>query len=158
MGRDPNHSSTASSSEHKHHKNVFLKSLKPGDMLHIDRGWYYHCGIYVGADNIVHLSGVNGSMESGLYHLPTLSGAVFNKGIVRLDNVWDVAGVMDVVKINVKDGQLLPLEPSEIVNRSLSKVGEGGYNLLYKNCEHFASWCRYDTEESDQTYEFVIKG
>ena len=32
--------------------------------------------------------------------------------------------------------------PNEIVRRALSRVGESEYNLLYNNCQNFATWCR----------------
>ncbi|CAJ1450859.1 unnamed protein product [Effrenium voratum] len=32
-------------------------------------------------------------------------------------------------------------EPDEVLQRALSRVGESGYNLIWKNCEHFTEWC-----------------
>ncbi|MGB7325627.1 MAG: lecithin retinol acyltransferase family protein, partial [Rubripirellula sp.] len=43
-----------------------------------------------------------------------------------------------------------PLEADEIVSRAISQVGRKGYHLMYDNCEHFASWCALDQEESGQ--------
>ena len=42
------------------------------------------------------------------------------------------------------------LDPSEVVSRAQSKLGEGKYNLLTNNCEHFAVWCKTATSSSDQ--------
>ena len=37
-----------------------------------------------------------------------------------------------------------------IIERALSKIGEGDYNLLYNNCEHFANFCVFGIKESKQ--------
>ena len=44
-----------------------------------------------------------------------------------------------------------------IVGNALMKLGEVGYNILYENCEHFASWCRYGEGKSDQA-DTVLTG
>jgi hypothetical protein len=43
-----------------------------------------------------------------------------------------------------------PLKKREILERGMARIGEEGYNLIWKNCEHFANFCRYDVEISDQ--------
>ena len=43
------------------------------------------------------------------------------------------------------------ISPKEItVSRALSRVGEQNYNLLFNNCEHFASWCKTGRHRSGQ--------
>ena len=42
-----------------------------------------------------------------------------------------------------------------IVKRALSKMGQLGYNMLWSNCEHFASWCRYGMAWSEQVDKFM---
>ena len=37
----------------------------------------------------------------------------------------------------------------------MSKLGRIGYNVLFDNCEHFASWCRYGLSKSDQADTFL---
>lgn len=41
-------------------------------------------------------------------------------------------------------------EGREVVKRALSMIGPVDYNILRRNCEHFASWCRYDKSISQQ--------
>ena len=43
-----------------------------------------------------------------------------------------------------------PLDADEIVQRAMSQVGRKGYHLMFDNCEHFATWCAVDREESGQ--------
>ncbi|MBQ7561810.1 MAG: lecithin retinol acyltransferase family protein, partial [Synergistaceae bacterium] len=38
----------------------------------------------------------------------------------------------------------------ETITRARSKLGEGGYNLAFNNCEHFAVWCKTGIKDSSQ--------
>ncbi len=40
--------------------------------------------------------------------------------------------------------------PDVIVQSAMSKIGVVGYNIVYSNCEHFATWCRYGISMSQQ--------
>jgi hypothetical protein len=42
-----------------------------------------------------------------------------------------------------------------VVKRSFSRLGENKYNLLFNNCEHFASWCKIGISESKQVKDFI---
>lgn len=35
-----------------------------------------------------------------------------------------------------------PYSPDEIIRRAKSRLGEEDYNLIWNNCESFATWCR----------------
>lgn len=41
------------------------------------------------------------------------------------------------------------------VQRARSRLGEQKYNLLFNNCEHFATWCKTGISSSRQVREFV---
>jgi hypothetical protein len=42
-----------------------------------------------------------------------------------------------------------------VVDRAQSRLGERKYNLLFNNCEHFATWCKTGISNSKQIREFV---
>jgi Lecithin retinol acyltransferase/PspA/IM30 family len=42
-----------------------------------------------------------------------------------------------------------------VVQRAESRLGEGKYNFLFNNCEHFATWCKIGMSESRQIQEFI---
>jgi hypothetical protein len=42
-----------------------------------------------------------------------------------------------------------------VVERAQSRLGEQKYNLLFNNCEHFASWCKTGISYSKQITNFV---
>ncbi|XP_041365903.1 uncharacterized protein LOC121380901 [Gigantopelta aegis] len=51
-----------------------------------------------------------------------------------------------------------PFVGAEIVRRARSKIGGEHCDLLLKNCEHFAKWCRYGYVESSQSKAAVAMG
>lgn len=45
--------------------------------------------------------------------------------------------------------------PDIVVQRAESRLGEQKYNLLFNNCEHFATWCKTGINDSKQIRDFV---
>lgn len=46
--------------------------------------------------------------------------------------------------------------PDVVVHRAQSRLGEKGrYNLLFNNCEHFATWCKTGRTYSQQVRDFI---
>lgn len=45
--------------------------------------------------------------------------------------------------------------PDAVVARAESRLGEQDYNLLFNNCEHFATWCKTGINDSKQIRDFV---
>lgn len=41
-------------------------------------------------------------------------------------------------------------QPNEVVERAKDRIGERSYNVLLKNCEHFATWCKTGKEFCSQ--------
>ena len=41
------------------------------------------------------------------------------------------------------------------LRRAMSRIGEQNYNLLFNNCEHFATWCKTGRHHSDQVQSVV---
>jgi hypothetical protein len=108
-----------------------------GDVIKAFRGLYFHFGVYVGNDRVVHFSSTGGNeLDSGSADIVETSFSRFAKN--------------DIVLI---DTSVKPtFEREEIVRRARAEVGTklGTYNLLSNNCEHFANWCRCGTLVSHQ--------
>lgn len=45
--------------------------------------------------------------------------------------------------------------PEIVVQRAESRLGEQKYNLLFNNCEHFATWCKTGINDSQQIRDFI---
>jgi hypothetical protein len=41
-------------------------------------------------------------------------------------------------------------EPDVIIERAMSRLGDGDYNLVFNNCQHFARWCVTGERLSEQ--------
>ncbi|XP_013389165.1 HRAS-like suppressor 3 [Lingula anatina] len=137
----------------RRHNQTVLDSLEPGDMIEFHRPMYCHWAVYIGDEQVVHITGENdgikdGKGDPGKFCSPC--GVQLKKAFVLISPFWDVAGESKAVKNNGKDRKHRPARCDEIVERALSKLGDYGYNVLWKNCEHFASWCRYGVEWSEQ--------
>lgn len=42
-----------------------------------------------------------------------------------------------------------------VVKRAEARLGEREYNLLFNNCEHFATWCKTGVNHSKQVKDFI---
>lgn len=45
--------------------------------------------------------------------------------------------------------------PDIVVQRAANRLGEQKYNLLFNNCEHFATWCKTGIADSQQIRDFI---
>jgi len=48
-----------------------------------------------------------------------------------------------------------PLPVKDILDRANSALGQQGYNVIYDNCEHFATDCRYGQSNSRQVKRLI---
>ncbi|PVD22496.1 hypothetical protein C0Q70_18310 [Pomacea canaliculata] len=85
-----------------------------------------------------------------LYLLASMMGKIFSKVSICKEKFMDVAGEDKAKCRNYLDREAKCYDPDEIVRRAESKLGEMGYHVCEKNCEHFATWCRYGVAWSDQ--------
>ncbi|NWU41472.1 LRAT acyltransferase, partial [Hylia prasina] len=112
--------------------------FKRGDLLEVPRTLFIHFGIYLGENRVAHL------MPD---ILPTAS--------VRVDTVEDFAYGGSIL-VNHMDrlfeDQVLGSE--EAARRAEKLVGATAYSLLWNNCEHFVTYCRYGAPVSFQTDKF----
>jgi hypothetical protein len=110
-----------------------------GDQIYVWRelanvsGIYQHHGIDIGDGSVIHYRKPSEIIEQTSFD--TFSKG--NKVYVR----------------QYPDG--FSFIPEVVVKRSFSRLGENKYNLLFNNCEHFASWCKIGISESQQVKDFI---
>ncbi|MGI9558377.1 MAG: lecithin retinol acyltransferase family protein [Thermodesulfobacteriota bacterium] len=117
-------------------KNIILQK---GDVIKVWRDIYWHFGIYVGNNKVIHFSGQKRDKLCAVVKKTSLSS--FAKG----------AGV-NIVEY---DGSR---SPNEVVRYAESQLGRGGYNLVFSNCEHFARECKTGEGRSEQVEGVVMVG
>jgi len=88
------------------------------DHIFVSHGIYTHHGIDFGDGSVVHLSRASGKICQ-------VSLGDFVLGRRLHSRLWATGD-----------------EPDLVLERATSRLGEPGYNLCYRNCEHFASWCK----------------
>lgn len=97
--------------------------MKAGDHIYIRRPTgYTHHGVYMGDGTVVHFSGEPGNKRGAMIRRDPLD-------FFRCDGV---------IRVREYDNRL-PVE--KVLDRAERMVGTTGYNLLFNNCEHFATWC-----------------
>lgn len=115
------------------------KKPEYGDQIRVNRGFYYHHGIYESDDAIYHFASPIGSEispETAVVHKTTLEN--FSKG-----------SPVEVREYN--DEELLnKRKPNEIIEYAKAHIGERGYNIVSNNCEHFSNRCAFGKSDSDQ--------
>lgn len=107
-----------------------------GEHIKVWRSFYWHHGIDLGDGTVVHLSGEPGRRLDAAVRLNSLDD--FLRG-----------GEQRVVQHRES------LAPEETIERALSCLGQVGYSIIWRNCEHFARWCAVDRHESAQVRDAI---
>lgn len=108
-----------------------------GAHLVTPRRGYYHHGIYVGAEKVVHYAGLCRSRHAGPVEELSVDRFAANQP------VW------------VQSRSSPKFCSEEVVCRAHSRLGESRYRLLTNNCEHFCNWCLYGESRSDQVRTYL---
>jgi hypothetical protein len=105
--------------------------MKRGDHVRVQRSMYFHHGIAVEQDRVVHFTGEPGSKSDAAIRETVVSE--FSQG-----------GSIEVVEY----GKCL--QEDETVRLARSRIGEADYHLVQNNCEHFARYCKTGVPGSEQ--------
>ncbi|KAG8592466.1 hypothetical protein GDO81_000513 [Engystomops pustulosus] len=144
--------------------NMYETSLyKRGDLLEVPRTLFVHFGIYLGNNRVAHLipdivpalTCKKTCVKKVVTNKRLVAGVLAKIASVRVDNVQDFAyGAIILVNEMDRHMQNNPLSNEEVAERAEKLVGTTSYSLLWDNCEHFVTYCRYGTAVSLQTDKF----
>jgi hypothetical protein len=109
-----------------------------GDHIYVGRGPHDHHGIDLGDGTVIHYHAPNGTKSDSLVRLTTLD--TFAKG-----------GAVEIRAYGIQP------DSGAVVARARSMLGQSGYDLVFNNCEHFATWC-VTGERSSAQVEAVVSG
>ena len=115
----------------------------PGAHIRTKMGEIYHHGIYIGNDEVVQFG-----MPSEFMQNPN------NIKVLRSNMKDFLVGFLEV-RVYTKKELKEKRSDEEIVRIALLRVGEGNYNLLKNNCEHFAYECTFGVKKSDQVDSLI---
>lgn len=116
-------------------------SLRAGFILRVSRMAYWHYGVYVGNDRVVHFTSNDGDTSTNNVVMETST-----KRFIRDASMIEILGFPDKV-----EGKPI-YSREETCKRARSKIGAGDYSLFNNNCQHFAIWCKTGVAYSGQTY------
>ena len=116
-----------------------FKEPYPGAHIRVQIGEIYHHGIYIGNDEVVQ------------FGMPFTLGNMKSDIKVIRSPISDFlqGGFLEVRVFNKKEKKLKNSD-DKIVSIALSRLGEGNYDLLKNNCEHFANECVFNQKKSSQ--------
>ena len=117
-----------------------------GDQIRVNRGLYYHHGIYENDETIYQFASPQGSEvspETAIVCTTTLDN--FLKG-----------GELEVREYSEEELNKKK-SPEEIIEFAKSKLGSnlGGYNIISNNCEHFSNLCAFGKAKSNQVDDIM---
>ena len=99
----------------------------------------YHHGIYIGNDEVVQF-GLPFDMFRPKEEVKVLKSSIedFLQG-----------GFLEVRAFDRKEKKIKNND-QKIIEIALSKLGEGGYDIVHNNCEHFVNECIFNQKVSEQ--------
>ncbi|XP_065110392.1 lecithin retinol acyltransferase isoform X1 [Paramisgurnus dabryanus] len=138
-------------------------SFRRGDLLEVPRTLFTHFGIYLGDNKVAHLmpdilpvlTRNTSHIQKVVTNKRLLLGVIYKNASIRVDTVEDFAYGSDIL-LNTMDATMRkqPLAGEEVARRAEKLIGHIPYSLLWNNCEHFVTYCRYDSAVSVQTDKF----
>lgn len=137
--------------------------FRRGDLLEVPRTLFTHYGIYLGENRVAHLmpdimpvlTSSKQLIKPVVSNKRLILGCIYRSASVRVDSVEDFAYGAQIL-VNDMDMQLKwqALANEDVARRAEKQIGSIQYSLLWNNCEHFVTYCRYGTPVSQQTDRF----
>ena len=110
---------------------------KSGQIIRTKVSFYYHYGIFVDENEIIQfcLPDDIGKPANEIKVLATdiytfLNGGILESGVPTKEEIKKIR------------------KPQEIIKTARSRIGEGGYDILHNNCEHFVNECVFSRSQS----------
>ena len=118
-----------------------------GDIIRVNLGNLYHYGIYVSDDEIIQFG-----------YPPVLRNIDKDRVVVVATDIKTFAceKIVEVGYFVHADHQKR-FKPEIVVENARNRMGEGGYNVIHNNCEHFAFECYCGIHYSSQEEEARAK-
>ncbi|KAM5193089.1 lecithin retinol acyltransferase [Mantella aurantiaca] len=140
-----------------------ISYFKRGDLLEVPRTLFVHYGIYLGNNKVAHLmpdilpalTDDKFLTDKVVTNKRLILGVLAKLASIRVDTVQDFAyGGTIIVNHMDNSFKTKPLCNEEVAQRAEKLVGATPYSLLWDNCEHFVTYCRYGFPVSFQTDKF----
>lgn len=116
--------------------------MNRGDHIKIGRGFYSHHGIYIDRDQVVHFSGEPKRKNRSQIEVTTLEKFINGAKETHLK-------VVEYEEDTIFDAETT-------IQLALESLGDADYHIVFRNCEHFATYCKTGKRESKQVKRAII--
>lgn len=120
------------------------KECQYGDIIRVKLGSVYHYGIFASEDEVIAF-GLPPTAEN-LKHQQDI------KVLATDIDVFSCGNLIETAQLSLKD-KLRRTSPEKTVAAARARIGEGGYNLIHNNCEHFVNEIVFGEKISEQERE-----
>ena len=111
--------------------------IKSGQIIRTKVSFYYHYGIFVSENEVIQ------------FGLPTDPGKKSEEIKVLVSDIKTFLNGGEIETAQPTPTEALKLRSdAEIVEIARSRIGEGGYDILHNNCEHFVNECAFGVASS----------
>lgn len=110
---------------------------KYGDLIRTKVSFYYHYGVFVREDQVIQF-GMPDNVNQPAESVRVLTSDIYE--FLR-------GGELEVGKPEGEERRKMR-SARQIVEIALSRIGEGGYDILHNNCEHFVNECAFGEASS----------
>ena len=115
-----------------------------GDVIRVKLGSVYHYGIFVSEDEVI------------AFGLPPTAENLKNQQDIKVlatdIDVFSCGNPVEVVQLTLIEKRRRQ-SPDKTVSAARARIGEGGYNLIHNNCEHFVNEIVFGKKISEQELE-----
>ena len=110
-----------------------------GDIIRVKLGSVYHYGIFASEDEVI------------AFGLPPTAENLKNQQDIKV-LATDIDVFSEVAQLTLKEKRKRQ-SPDKTVSAARARIGEGGYNLIHNNCEHFVNEIVFGKKISEQELE-----
>ena len=110
---------------------------QPGAPVRVKVSFYYHYGIFVSPDRVI---------QFGLPDGPSRPAEEIR--VLSTDVYTFLQGGTLEVGIPERSERKRLRSADDVIAAAQSRIGQGGYNLLHNNCEHFMYECLFGQPQS----------
>ena len=111
---------------------------QPSQIIRTKVKFYHHYGIFVSEDEVI---------QFGLPDDPGKPSEQIKVLSTNIDTFLCCSGELETASYTKEEKKTIR-PADEIIKIARSKIGEGGYDILHNNCEHFASDCVFGQPQS----------
>uniref|UniRef100_A0A3Q1JHF0 Lecithin retinol acyltransferase n=1 Tax=Anabas testudineus TaxID=64144 RepID=A0A3Q1JHF0_ANATE len=138
------------------------QAFRRGDVLQVPRSIFIHYGVYLGGNKVAHMmpdilpvfTSDRKLIGSVITNKRLILGCIYRRATVRVDTLDNFAyGAKAEVSRLYKRKNAQAFRNEEVARRAEQLAGATPYSLLWNNCEHFVTYCKYGSAKSRQTEE-----